>query len=154
MPVGLAPSSIADLRQLGDAYKDAEKVIQKRLRAGLQAAAKPLAERVVKEGSESLPAGGGLRSRIAASRGTVGGAIGAGSVVSLTIQIQNRQRDAVGALDSGTLLHPVWKTGVWVTQSVPADQFSQAFSRSAPAATDRVNDEIGRAVSEIASDGP
>lgn len=153
MPDGvhLDPRSLADLRQLGDAYKGADKVIQKRLRTGLQAAAKPLAERVVREGAEKMPGRGGLRARIAASRPGITAALG-GRTVSVSVRIANRQKDALGGLDSGTLRHPVYKTGRWVTQSVPADAFSDAFRRGAPKATEDVNAEIGKALSEIAAD--
>lgn len=149
--VHLAPSSLADLRQLGDAYKGAEKVIQKRLRTGLQAAGKPLAERVVREGSSGFPGRGGLRARLAASRGGITAALG-GRTVSVSVRITNRQKDALGAYDSGTIRHPVYRTGAWVAQSVPADQFSDAFRRGAPEATEDVNREIAKALAEIAAD--
>jgi hypothetical protein len=149
--VELSPKSLADLRQLGDAYKGADKALQKRLRTGLQAAGKPLAEQVIREGSADLPARGGLRARIAASRPGITAAL-AGRNVSVSVRIVNKQKDALGAYDSGTLRHPVFKTGRWVAQGIPADRFVEAFRRGAPEATDRVNAEIGKALSEIAAD--
>lgn len=149
--IGYTPGTLADLRQLGDAYKAADKVIQKRLRTGLQAAGKPLAERVVREGSDAMPHRGGLAARIAASRPGITASLAAKNV-SVSVRITNRQKDALGALDGGTLRHPVFKTGAWVAQSVPANQFSEAFKRGAPAATDAVNAEIGKALGEIAGD--
>ena len=149
--VELSPKSLADLRQLGEAYKGADKVIQKRIRTGIQAAGKPLAEKVIREGSSGFPSGGGLRARIAASRPGITAAL-AGRTASVSVRITNRQKDALGAYDSGTIRHPVYKTGSWVAQSVPAHQFSDAFKRGAPEATDRVNAEIAKALGEIAGD--
>lgn len=153
MPDGveLAPSSLADLRRLGDVYKGADKVIQKRLRTGLQSAGKPLAERVIREGSEHMPHGGGLAARIAASRPGITASLAARNV-SVAVRITNKQKDALGALDSGTLRHPVYRTGAWVAQSVPAGGFAAAFRRGAPAATEQVNAEIVKALGEIAGD--
>jgi hypothetical protein len=149
--LGLTPNSLADLRQLGDAYKGADKIIQKRMRTGIQEAGKPLAERVVREGSEDLPSRGGLRARIAAARPGITAAL-AGRNVAVSVRIANRQKDALGALDSGTLRHPVWKTGRWVAQSIPAGRFDAAFRRGAPEATEKVNAAVAQALREIAAD--
>src|SRR4249919_2935090 len=151
MPDGveLAPSSLADLRRLGDAYKGGDKALQKRLRTGLQAAAKPLSERVVKEGAAGMPARGGLRARLESARGGVTASL-AGRTVAVSIRIANREKDSLSALNSGLLRHPVFKTGAWTSQRVPAGTYDEAFKRGAPEATDRVNAEIAKALDEIA----
>jgi hypothetical protein len=147
--VHLAPSSLADLHRLAEAYKGGDKIIQKRMRTGLQAAAKPLAEQVVHEGSAVLPARGGLRARVAAARGGVTAALG-GRNVAVSVRITDRQKDALGAMDSGLIRHPVFRTGAWTSQRVPAGGFSDAFKRGSPQATERVNAEIAKALDEIA----
>lgn len=147
--IELAPSSLRDLRQLGDAYKGGDKVLQKRLRSGLQAAAKPLAEQVVREGSQSMPARGGLRARVAASKGAVTASLAARRV-AVSIRATNSQRDALGAMDSGSLRHRVFGRGPWVSQHVPAHAFSDAFERGAPLAEARLRLEMQKALEEIA----
>jgi len=149
--VELAPQSLRDLRKLGDVYKGAEKPIQARLRKGLQEAGKPLATQVISGLSRAMPRRGGLAARIAASRPGITASLAARSV-SVSVRIANRQKDALGALDSGTLRHPVYKTGVWVAQSVPAGRADEAFRRGQPEALARVNAEIARALDEIAGD--
>ena len=161
--IELAPSSLADLRRLGDAYKGGDKILQKRLRSGLQAAAKPLAEDVIREGSEKMPERGGLRARIAASRPGITASLAAKNV-SLSVRITNRQRDALGTYDSGKIRHPVFGEkrlklssdgslgSAWVAQTIPADQFSDAFKRGAPEAMRRVNAEMAKALNEIAGE--
>jgi hypothetical protein len=72
--------------------------------------------------------------------------------VSVSVRITDRQKDALGAYDSGTLRHPVFKTGAWVAQSIPANAFADAFRRGQPEATDAVNAEIAKALAEIAAD--
>lgn len=147
--VEVAPSSIADLRRLGDAYKGGDKVLQKRLRSGLQAAAKPLAESVVKEGGAEMPARGGLRARLQGAKGAVTASL-AGRNVAVSIRIANREKDSLSALNTGLLRHPVFRTGAWVAQTVPAGQYDEAFRRGEPDATKRVNAEIQAGLAEIA----
>jgi hypothetical protein len=149
--IEVSPKSLADLRQLGAAYKGGDKVLQKRLRTGLQAAEKPLSEAVVRDGSAALPARGGLRARVAASRGAVTASL-ASRNVAVSIRATNRQKDALGALDSGLLRHPVYGHGKWVAQTIRANQFSDAFRRHAPDAQRRVNAEIAKALDEIAQE--
>lgn len=159
--VEIAPSSLADLHRLGEAYKAGDKVLQKRLRTGLQAAAKPLAEKVVKEGSAEMPAGGGLRARLLASRPGITASLAAKNV-SISVRITNKQKDALGALNSGKLRHPVFGElrlklsssgalgSAWVEQAVPEGTYTAAFKRGAPDATARVNAEIQAGLAEIA----
>lgn len=149
--VELSPASLADLRRLGDAYKGADKVIQKRLRTGLQSAAKPLAERVVRGLADAMPARGGLAARVASSRPGIT-ASGAGRNVSVSVRITNNQKDALAGLNAGIIRHPVYRTGVWVSQSVPAGKADEAFRRGAPETTRAVNAEIAKALGEIAAD--
>lgn len=145
----LAPQSLRDLRQLGDAYKGAEKAIQARMRKGIQAAAKPLAEKVIREGAAQMPARGGLRARLLASRPGITASLAAKNV-SVAVRITNRQKDAMGAYDSGLIRHPVYGRGAWVAQTVPAGRYAHAFSQGQPETTKAVNAEIGKALQEIA----
>jgi len=149
--VHLDQHSLAELHQLGEAYKNGDKALQKRMRQGLQDAGKALGEFVVQEGSAGLPRRGGLAARVAASRTGITAALG-GKNVSVSVRIANRQKDALRRYDSGLIRHPVYKTGVWVPQGISADLFANAFKRGAPEATKRVNAAVAQALQDIAND--
>lgn len=150
--VQLAPSSLRDLRQLGEAYKAGDKVLQKRLRDGLKAAGKPLAEVVLRQGSASLPRRGGLRARVLAGRPTVTASLG-GSKPRVTIALTDKQKDSIAGLESGSIRHPVFNTGTWASQpSGVRGAYSRAFNRNAPTVRDRVNAEVAKGLEEIARD--
>lgn len=151
--VHLSPQSLADLHKLGEAYKGGDRVLQKRLRTGLQSAAKPLADTVLRQGSAGLPQRGGLRARIAGSRAAVTASLSA-RTPSVSIRLANAQKDSLSGLDQGLLRHPVFQRadggGVWVAQRVRPHQFSEAFKRNAPSVRDRVSAEVAKALDEIA----
>jgi len=147
--VHLSPKSVADLKQLGEAYRAGDKDIRKAIRDGLTKAGKPLADKVVREGAAKMPRRGGFAARIAASRGRVAGSYTSrGATVS--IAIANREKDALKALDEGQLRHPVWKTGVWAAQSVPAHAFTNAFNAGADDVRDDMNEAVDAALNDIA----
>lgn len=139
------------MHQLADAYQGAEQVVQKRLRTGLQDAAKPLPASVVREGSSTLPAGGGLRARAAGAKGVVTTSE-RGRAVSVSIRVANREGDDFGAFDRGEVRHSVF--GLFVPgmkpQRVPAGRFSSAFRRGEAGVTRRADAELGKGLDEIA----
>lgn len=149
--VELSPQSLHDLRQLATAYKEGDKVLQKRLRDGLKAAGKPLADAVVHEGSADLPARGGLRARIAASRGSVTASLAA-RTPSVSIRLADRFKDSLKGLDEGLVRHPVYgNRSAWVAQRLATGgAFTAAFNRNAPKVRDEVNAEIQKALDQIA----
>lgn len=150
MTAELSPRSLADLRQLGDVYRGAEKDIRKAIRDALTAAGKPLATDVVREGSSELPARGGLRARVAASRGAVSGSFTARGA-SVSIRIADRMKDALGGMDEGLLRHPVFgNQSVYVAQQIPKGAFSRAFDRGAPETRERVARSIQQVLEDIA----
>lgn len=148
-PVELSPKSIADLRKLGDAYRGGDKALRKAIRDGLTEAGKPLALETVKVGASRMPRRGGLAARIAASRGAVSGSFTARGA-SVSIRLTNKQKDSLAGLDAGLLRHPVWRTGKWVAQPVPAGAFSEAFQAGAPIARVKMTAAVERALEQIA----
>jgi hypothetical protein len=147
--VQLAPKSLADLRKLSEVYRGAEKDIKKGIRDALKAAGKPLADEVVRAGSAEMPARGGLRARIASSRGTVSGSFTTrGATVS--IRIADRLKDSLGGLDEGLLRHPVFGHATYVAQQIPKGAFTNAFDRGAPETRDRVARSIQQVLEDIA----
>jgi hypothetical protein len=145
----IAPQSLTDLKRLGEAYKAGEKDLQKRVRDGLRLAAKPLAADVVRSGAARMPNRGGLRARIAAARGGVTVGLG-GRNVSVSIRVTDRQKDSIKGLDTGTLRHPVYGRGAWVSQQVPAHAFTDAFNANRHHAETAVNTAVQKALDDVA----
>ena len=54
------------------------------------------------------------------------------------------------AINAGTLRHPVYGTGTWVSQRVPAGTYDKAFQDGAPEVRRRVEREMGAALNDIA----
>lgn len=138
-----------DLRRLAAVYKTSDKTIQKAIRTGLQDAAKPLSAEMIAKGAESMPARGGLRARVAAARGGVTASL-SGRNIAVSIRAANRQKDSLKGLDAGTLRHPVYGHGPWMTQSVPRGAFSGAFQAGAPQVRDRLRRAVSTALDDIA----
>lgn len=133
MPDGfeISSSSQAELERLGKALKGVEKIVQKNLRAQLRTTVRPLTDAVIKEGAEPLPKRGGLRDRVLAGRGGLRADLFGGRSVRLTLMFTDRQKDSLGLLDrTGSIRHPVFRTGTWVEQRVsPPGRFTAAFMR-------------------------
>lgn len=140
---------LEELRRAGRIYKAAGKDLRKQVRDAMKAAAGPLGEHVVSEGAEAMPSRGGLQARIRASRGTISARL-TGSNPTVVVQLRNRQRDALGGLNAGVVRHPVFQTGRWVSQSVPAGSFTAAFERHAPEVRDKVLDAMQGTLDDIA----
>lgn len=94
----------SDYARLAGKLKDADKAIAKQVRAELADAAKPFGEEVIRDGSDSMPRRGGLRELLQQ-----------GGRVSLRtrsdgvyVALQNRDGVQLGALNKGSLRHPVF----------------------------------------------
>ena len=124
-----------DLQRVADALKDAgEKDLVKAVSGALRGEAKPLGERVLRRGAESMPHRGGLSERVA-GMGKVGVSSALrGRIASVSVILRNKGVD-LKAMDAGVLRHPVFaqadRSRVWVRQSVPAGAFRKAFDAEA-----------------------
>jgi hypothetical protein len=146
--VEFAPSSLAQLRKLGEAYRAGEAELQTNLENALQAAARPLGPEVIRAGASRMPRTGGLQARVARARAKVT-TITRGRTISVALSLANQQGDSLAGLDEGLLYHPVF--GRWVgapAQKVTARAFSKAFE----AGRHRVEVDAAKAVQATASD--
>jgi len=161
--VEIAPSSLADLRQLGEAYRAGDKALQKRVRTALQDAGKQLASDVPRLGAEKMPQRGGLAARIAAARGGVTVSLSS-SRVSVSIRAKTREGYALRKINQGIVRHPVFgekrlklsKEGslgsAWVAQKVPENAFTDAFEKESPKTKEAVRAAVQKALQDIAGD--
>lgn len=144
-----------DLQRIADALKEAgDKDLQKSIAAALRSEAKPLGERVLRRGAESMPHRGGLAERVAGlGRVGVSSAL-RGRVASVSVILRNKGVD-LKSLDAGILRHLVFaqsgRPRTWVRQTVPAGAFRQAFEdearevqAKAVKAAQGVLDDVGR----------
>lgn len=148
---GLQVENLEQLRKLGEAYKDGDKALQKRMRDTLGRSAKDLSAVVIREGSAKEPARGGLRARLAAARGGVTVSL-ASRKVSVSIRAKTREGYALRQIDRGFVRHPVW--GRWVAgmpaQRVPEHAFSDVFEAGRPKVTAQLRLAMQQAADDIA----
>lgn len=144
--------NVEDFGKFAKAARDADKSVQKAVRKGFRDAAKPLGEDVVREGSQQMPARGGLRDRL--SKGKIGIAASFGKNPKVTVKLGTRAGYQLSSLDSGTLRHPIFarqgRKRRWTAQHVPSGTYSEAFQRGAPKVRERVLREMQRALDDIA----
>lgn len=142
----------AELEKLAIAYRAGERKIRSRVARRLREAATPLAREVVEKGSEGMPVGGGLRDRLASSKGSASLSL-LGKRVSVGIRIGNSSKDRIRAIDrTGQVRHPVygtWRKGVAPT-SVPQGSYTDAFAEGAPAVRKATAVAVQEALIEIA----
>ena len=139
---GLEIRGAEDWRELSKAMRECDPPLRRAIRRGLRNAVKPLAMDMRAGGAAAMPKRGGLSAKIARagfSTRTMGG-LGAGSRIEMGMRVKDGYD--LKAMDSGVLRHPVFDTGAWVSQSVPAKGFTNAFDRGAPAAQKRLVDAI------------
>lgn len=135
-----------DLDHFGRVLRGSGSVIRRRVQTALRQAGKPIGEKAIREGSADLPSHGGLRNRVREARVDIR-LEGSGVALSLS----DRDRDALGGLDEGRLIHPVFgKRKTWVEQRIRPASFRRALDRQAPALQTKVRDALQRALDDIA----
>ena len=100
-------------------------------------------------GAAAMPRRGGLSARVAASTVSLRTAGGLGAGARIEVALRTREGYDLGGMDRGLIRHPVFDTGAWVAQAVPAKAFSNAFDRGAPKVRRALEREIDRALDEI-----
>jgi hypothetical protein len=143
---------------LSEAFRDADKVVRRRVTKALRDVAKPVGADVIRKGSTRLPSRGGLADRVA-TRGRVSTSMSSSrSSPKATISLSNREGIKLAGLDAGLVRHPVYGRlkgrGSWVSQDIPKRAFSDAFESNTE--LDKVRDEVFTAMTaalrEIAAD--
>lgn len=141
------------LQQFARAIKGADKDLRRAFSKAIREAAKPLGAQVLREGSASMPARGGLRARLLAGKVSIRSSL-TGSNPKVMITLANREKDALGALDQGSMRHPVFARGGrprrWTSQRVPSGTYAASFERNAPDVRGEVQKAVQSALDDIA----
>jgi hypothetical protein len=121
----------SDYDRFAAKLKGADRKVAAAIRKRLRQAAKPIGEHVREEGSDPMPARGGLRDRLRGSRVTTA-LRGSG----VDIWVGNRRKSQLSPIDRrGVVSHPVYGNRKnWASQSVPEGTFSEAFQSVPPEA--------------------
>ena len=111
----------SDYDRFAAKLKGADRKVAAAIRKRLRQAAKPIGEHVREEGSDPMPARGGLRDRLRGSRVTTA-LRGSG----VDIWVGNRRKSQLSPIDRrGVVSHPVYGNRKnWASQSVPEGTFS------------------------------
>jgi len=150
----------AEFQRAAQRLKDAG--LQKELAKSIRDVAQPFGKYVLLKGAQKLPAKGGLRDRVAS--GTV--RVQATSLRA-AVTLTTRQKYKLGAMDAGTIRHPVFErtkavttrkwlrktttqVKLWVDQAIPAHAFTDAFNEDAPAIQQKIVDDVTELVNRLA----
>lgn len=146
-----------DFGNFADATRGAEKKVQNAIRKALREAGKPLAASVIREGSEPMPARGGLRAQLQQGKPSVLSTFG--KTPRVTLKLATRKGHGLDTINRGVLRHPVYPHGSdrkkwkWTRQNVPGGTYTAAFEKHAPdvrrqalKAMEQTLDEIAREV--------
>lgn len=128
----------------GKLQEAGDRKLKARTTRRLRIIAQPMGVEVVREGSQAMPGRGGLRDHLI-SDGKAGiSQTGKGVAIRLSSATAG-----LAALNRGVLRHPVYRTGKWVAQSVPADSYTDVFQRKAPEVRAAVAAEIRQVLKEL-----
>ena len=146
---GLEIRGADDWRRLARGLKGSDAPLRRHIRKGLRDVGKPLGIDMRTAGAAAMPKRGGLSARVARSSVTLRTAGGLGAGARIEVALRTKEGYDLGAMDRGLIRHPVFDTGAWVAQAVPANSFSDAFDRGAPKVRVALAREIDRALDEI-----
>lgn len=122
--------------------------LNKATSGAIRKVAKPIGQRVLKAGAESMPKKGGLAGKIGA--GKVGIRVATGRTPAVSILLKASGYD-LNPLDRGDLRHLVFgRKGSWVHQRVPAGKFTEAFAKEAPEAQRAVLEAANQTLDDVA----
>lgn len=126
-----------DLRAAGDSGKG----LRRELYSGINRATKPLKAEAQKAAASRLPKSGGLAALVARSKFSTRTRAGRDPGVTITVKGSGL------TTDRGYVMHPVFKSGAWVRQSVPGGWFSDTMRGAAPT----VRKELLEAMDDVAA---
>lgn len=136
--------SADDYKAFSAKLRTVDKAVARGIRKRIRAAAGPIGRIVIETGSEGMPARGGLKARLMASRPTV-------SLLSrgAKINLKNKGLD-LAALNRGIARHPLFgNRGHWYSTPVPADVYLAALNHLPAAARADLEKVMGDVMKEI-----
>jgi hypothetical protein len=129
----MADNGQSAFRAAAQALNEAgDKELRREVYAAFKKAAKPLGERIVRDGSAGLPHHGGLSARVAAAKvGQSNSTTGRNPGVALTLRTKpgdsGKSMD-LRTIDKGIVRHPVFgRRKVWRVTKVASELFTKAF---------------------------
>jgi hypothetical protein len=129
----------------------ADKDLRKEVYAAFRKAAKPLIEKIIKDGALHVPASGGLRARVLAAKASQSNAT-AGRNPGVAFRF--RKPRVMAYIDAGVIPHPVFadrgrRRGAWTwdeSQTIRPGAYLHVFE----AGREQVAAEVIRALEEVA----
>lgn len=148
MADGIRVEGDADLLKLAAAYKNADKPIRAQISKALRDVGKPIAKDILREGAAGLPHRGGLAARVASGSAGVTQSLG-GKTVSVALSLRGKGIKNLRAMDHGIVRHPVFGRDKWVSQSIRAGLFTEAFNKHKAEAGEAMERAIAQAANDI-----
>lgn len=136
------------LQRLGQEFhRQSGTAMRKRFFDGIQDAVRPTAEQHIPQSALStLPRRGGLAAKIARLKVETTAQLQA-STIAVRLKPGSGSRQ-VGQINDGTVRHPVFRRGAWVTQSVRPGFFSRPIEADAP----QFRKSIQQVMQDVAND--
>ena len=133
----------AELAEFSRQLRAAGDKANRAARDSLERAARPV-ESAIKDNASRLPRSGGLAAAVADSLRVDGNAhmTGSGAAAQLTIT----SKYDLASLDAGTVHHPTYGRGRFVTQSVPSGLASDAVEKATHQISADLTNDVGDAL--------
>lgn len=123
-----------------------DRKLKLRVRRRIRESARKIAPKVIAEGAEPLPSGGGLNANVAAKgRNPTVRQNAAGALVVLG----RKKGPQIGRMNAGQLRHPVFGTRKWVEQTIPAGTWTKAIKDHEPEIQTAVRKEMLAILKEL-----
>lgn len=168
---GLRLQGEEDYEEFARALKAAgDKVLSRRVNKAMRDVAKPIGDRILRDGAAKLPHRGGLSSRVASTPPALRFRTSANSVYAALVFGGNKRKGIdFRSIDSGVLRHPVFagrrfvSTGAfgtgaakakwtWVRQEVTPGAFSDELPKHLPTLRGVLVDAIQETLNDVAKE--
>lgn len=134
-----------NLSTLARALRGVDRDMKRKVTDELVATTRPTKSAIRSSARSTLPSRGGLAALIASASVTTKVVMGANPKVSLRTDLAGH---ALAPIDRGTVRHPVYGRGRWVTQSVTPGYFSDPVRNDMP----RIRRGVERTVDRVVAD--
>lgn len=135
---------VADYKQFASNLRAADKTLARSIRKAVKESTKELGKQIITEGSEPMPARGGLRSRLQASKSTLS------LTASRAALVLRNKGVRLDALNKGVLRHPLFGHRPWFQQSVPEGTYTDAWEKHKDDIIEVFSDALDTAAKEVA----
>lgn len=130
----------------------ADKGFLKEVRADMRRAAKPLGDKVIREGAAEMPKRGGLSRELAKAKMSQSNTT-SGRNPGVSMLFRTKPSHDLKSIDGGTVRHPNWGRrgkGQWSETKVTPGAYSRPFEAGAPEVAHEIVSGLTRIASDIA----